>query len=107
MNDGTDSQIPQEIKEITSKKHKITQENFDKAMKTVKERPAGDYLAEKLSSKLRKFVNKELSADEWGIEVQKAYKEILRDLGQPTAITIMMSHPIEAIVMAIIWAIPY
>lgn len=110
MNNETQSQIPDKLKELFSIKHKITQENFDKAMNAVQQRPAGEYLAEKLSLKLRKFVNQELSADEWDAEVQKVYRDILRDilieLGKPTATAIMMSHPIEAIIKATIWAIP-
>ena len=107
MNDETQPQILDKLEELFSAKHKITQENFDKAMNAVRNRPAGgEYLAEKISSKLSGFVNQELSTDEWGQEVQKAYYAVLKDVGGFMAKAMKMTHPIEDIIMATIWAIP-
>ena len=107
MNDEAQPQILDKLEELFSAKHKITQENFDKAMNAVRNRPAGgEYLAEKISSKLSGFVNQELSTDEWGQEVQKAYYAVLKDVGGFTAKAMEMTHPIEDIIIATIWAIP-
>lgn len=107
MNDETQPQILDKLEELFSAKHKITQENFDKAMNAVRNRPAGgEYLAEKISSKLSGFVNQELSTDEWGQEVQKAYYAVLKDVGGFMVKAMEMTHPIEDIIMATIWAIP-
>ena len=94
-----------EISKKFNKKHEITEENFNMAMKSVSERPGGEYLGEKLKLKLRKFIWKKLSANEWYSEFTKAYNEILREVG-PLAFTIKMAHPIEELAIGIIWAIP-
>ncbi len=94
--------------EIYSKKHEITQENFDLAMEylSISKRRAGRYLAGELTLKLEKFVGKKLSANEWYYEVKNAYDESLIKLGKEAASSIKRTYLIEAIAMGIIWPIP-
>lgn len=95
-----------DLSELFSEKHTITQDNFDLAMNIVAQRPGGEYVAEKLRNRLAKFVGLQLSTNEWAEEVHKAYIAFLQDMDPIGSRMILMNHPVEAIVMATIWAIP-
>ena len=72
-------------------------------------RTLDNYVAQKLSNKLIRFVGQKLSACEWINEVAKAYQEFLKDM-DPTmsigATLITTACPLEKILSAAIWAIP-
>lgn len=109
MNNESELSDKDKIEQLFSTKHKITQDNFNKAMKMIATRPAGSYLAEKLSNKLIKFVEQELSVNEWTEEVIKAYEEFIKDISTSSLIVIKiitMAHPLEEILFAAIWAMP-
>lgn len=104
MNAKPQLQISDTAKAYFSQKHKITEQDFKWAMNTIKEK-VGDCIAEKLSSRLEHFINKELSANEWIGEVKKAYIEICKGLGEHGS-TIMSQHPTEHIVQYALFTIP-
>jgi hypothetical protein len=104
--DNIQSDIPDEFKASLDKKHRITKENFDKAINAVKDRDKGEFMADKLSLKLHIFIDKELSTNEWTNEVHKAYQEIIKALPEFPARAVIMAHPFEEILFASMWAIP-
>lgn len=104
MDGSYEQQASQTFKEVFLTKCTITQENFDKAMKPIFNK--NNYLAEKLVSKLKKWVNKELTADEWSIEVQKAYREVLSAQQKAVAKVMSMDCPIQDVLVWTMNAIP-
>lgn len=58
-----------------NKKYQITQEYLDQALGSIEDQS----LAEKLSPKLRKFLNQEFCIARWSIAVTEAYMEVIKN----------------------------
>lgn len=108
MNHGDEIEhhAPKTEEEVFFTKRKITQENFDRAMQPIRHKTGGDYLFDKLSSKLKVCVNQELTADEWSKRVQEAYGEILAAQQKSVAAALRISCPLEEILVYTMYAMP-